>query len=243
MQDAIRVFAGRSTVTHEAAETSTREGELVTVIKPDNTVLVHDTDGYRPAGWLTRADSLRISRTGEQVELAATKDGERLAVSIADAGFAEFPATPAGSRVGTCPSCQGTLVRRKSTVTCLCCGEQYRLPRDADVTDRACEECGLPRISVDRGASFEVCLDRACQSIDEAVAGQFDGNWSCPACETPLEIKRERRLQAACPNCGEAYPVPTGVVDGECACGLPTVETPGGTRCLDPACSLATGAH
>lgn len=243
MQDAIRVFAGRSTVTHEGAEISTRRGDLVTLVKPDNTVLVHDTDGYRPAGWLTRADSLRVSRTGERVELAATKGDERLAVSVTDPGFAEFPATPAGSPVGSCPTCEGTLVRSGSTVTCLSCGDRYRLPRDADVTDRTCEDCGLPRIAVDRGASIEVCLDRGCQSIDDAVAARFDGDWPCPECGTPLEITRERRLQAACPDCGAAFPVPTGVIEGECACGLPTVDTPGGTRCLDPSCSASTGAH
>ena len=236
MQDAIRAFAGRSTVTHDAEETTEQEGEVVVLVKPDNTVLVHDASGYRPAGWLTRADSVRLSRQDGHLQLEARKDDESLSVTATDTDAAVYPVSPVGRPVGTCAACSGTMVRAAGEVSCLDCGDSYRLPRDARVTDEACAECGLPTISVTRGAEFEVCLDRDCESIDEAVIERFDGEWTCPTCGRPLEVDRERTLLARCPNCEDRYSIPNGVVAGTCECGRPRFETDRGDRCLDPDC-------
>ncbi len=243
MHDEIRVFAGKSTVTHVADETTEGEGEVVVIVKPDNTVLVHDDSGYRPAGWLTRADSIRLSRQDGTLSLRARKDGETLEVTAVDIDSAAYPVSPVGPSVGTCARCSGTMVRAAGAVTCVDCGDSYRLPRDATVIGEACADCGLPTISVSRGETFEVCLDRECESIDEVVIDRFDGEWTCPACGTPLSVERERTLQARCPTCEERYSIPSGDVSGTCECGLPRFETDRGDRCLDPDCSAGEGAR
>ena len=240
MQDAIRVFAGECTVTHHADRRSEKRGEVLVLIKPDNTVLVHDATGYRPAGWLTRADSVRVSQTDAELELTATKDEEWLSVESTNAEFVEFPVTRAGPSVGTCPDCGGTMVRASGSVTCLSCGDSYRLPRDATVTDETCADCGLPTISVARGADLEVCLDRECSSIDDAVSARFDGEWSCRECGSPMIVSRERTLHVDCPDCEASYPLPNGTVSGTCECGLPWFDTARGGRCLDAECEAGT---
>lgn len=239
MADAIRVIAGRCTVRHEADRTSESVGDVVVLVKPDNTVLVHDAAGYRPAGWLTRAESVQVSIAEGQFRLRATSGDETLEVAGEDPAVAEFPTTAAGPTVGTCPACGDDLVRSGSTVTRLGCGEAYPLPRDAAVTGDTCEDCGLPTIAVERGTELTVCLDRDCESIDDAVAAAFDGEWVCPTCGDPLSIERDRTLGAACEACGTHYPIPSGTVAGTCACGLPIVETEHGSRCLDPQCQAA----
>mgnify|MGYP000314763648 CR=1 FL=1 len=236
MAETIRVIAGRCTVRHEADQQSETEGDVVVLVKPDNTVLVHDADGYRPAGWLTRADSVQLSLSEGEFDLRAKSDGERLRVTGDDPAVAEFPATAAGQTVGTCPDCGEPLVRAGGAVTCLGCGDSYMLPRDATVTEDSCDDCGLPTLSVTRGTELSVCLDRECEPIDEAVSAAFHGEWTCPTCGTDLMIERERTLGAGCPNCDTHYPIPSGTVDGTCECGLPRFETDHGGRCLDPEC-------
>lgn len=236
MADAIRVIAGRCTVRHEADRTTESVGDVVVLVKPDDTVLVHDAAGYRPAGWLTRADGVQVSISDGEFQLRAWSGDETLEVAGEDPSIAEFPATAAGSTVGTCPDCGDALVRSGGTVTCLGCGAAYPLPRDATVTEDTCEDCGLPTIAVERGTDLEVCLDRDCEPIDAAVAAAFDGEWTCPTCGSGLEIERDRTLGAACPECGTHYPIPSGTVAGTCSCGLPFFETDHGGRCLDPDC-------
>jgi len=46
-------------------------------------------------------------------------------------------------------------------------------------------------------------------------------------------------LLAGCenyPECDTGYAMPSGLVVGVCACGLPIFETSGGRRCLDSGC-------
>ena len=240
MQDAIRVIAGRCTVRHEADEHTETEGDVVAVVKPDNTVLVHDASGYRPAGWLTRADSVQLSMSDTEFDLRARTGEERLLVSGSDPAVAEFPVTTAGPAVGTCPACNGSMVRSAGEVTCLDCEATYALPRDATVTDSTCKRCGLPTISVTRGTDMEICLDRDCEPLDAAVRSEFDGEWSCPTCGTDLTIERTRTLGAQCPDCETHFPIPNGTVDGTCECGLPWFDTGHGGRCLDPECPAGT---
>jgi DNA topoisomerase I len=106
---------------------------------------------------------------------------------------------------------------------------------------------------VERGLAFNVCLDRQCESLDEAVREAFDREWDCPEpdCDSDLRILCRGGLIAGCehyPDCETGFAMPTGVVDGQCSCGLPTFETATGTRCLDATCktvlerSLEAGA-
>ncbi|MBP2250206.1 DNA topoisomerase-1 [Halarchaeum solikamskense] len=237
MQDATRVLAGDCTVSYEDAERTEKRGEVIVLVKPDNTVLVHDSDGYQPASWLTRADVVRYASDADGARIVAGSGTERLDVRSHETTLDTFaPVTPAGPEVGTCPDCDGPLVRARGDVVCVGCRARYPVPRDATVLDETCARCGLPRIRVERGAVFEVCLDRHCEPIDAAVRERFDGAWNCPACGGALRIERRNALRARCAACENAYAVPSGTVVGECDCGGPRFETPSGERCLATAC-------
>jgi DNA topoisomerase-1 len=240
--DAIRVFAGDCTITVEGERD--QRGDVVVVIKPDDTVLIHDRDGYQPAAWLTRPDTLSYEGTsGGTFSLTAT-DGDSTLRVIANEehGLARYPASAAGVPVGDCPDCEGALVRAKGAVTCLDCGARYGLPAGADVLDRSCRDCGLPTMVTERGRTFSLCIDRECESLDGAVKEAFDREWGCPDCDGDLRIVRNGQLLAGCenhPDCDTAFSFPIGVVDGECGCGLPAFDIGSRKRCLDATCERA----
>ncbi|WP_265109222.1 DUF91 domain-containing protein [Halosolutus halophilus] len=241
IDDAIRVLAGDCTVITDGTDREEYRGRVTTIVKPDNTVLVHDVDGYQPVAWLTRADTVSSDRA-DGFSLVATKDTQTLRIAAHEQeGFAHYPSSAAGTPVGTCPSCDGALVR-SSGVHCVGCGDRYGVPSDAMIRDERCDcDCGLPQMRVERGLAFTVCLDRNCESLDEVVREAFDREWNCPesGCDGDLRILRRGGLIAGCehyPDCDTGFAIPAGVVDGECACGLPTFESPSGTRCLDATC-------
>lgn len=237
MQDAIRVLAGDCTVTYFDGEERVRRGSVVTLVKPDNTVLVHDASGYQPAAWLTRANAVQFAREDGEFVLAATDADERLRVESHESfGTAHYPVTPAGPPVGTCPDCAGRLVRDRGRVVCTGCGDGYVIPRDATVLDATCDACGLPTMRVERGAAVEVCVDRDCEAIEDVVAERFDGEWDCPECDGDLAIQRHRGLRAVCGDCGSGFQVPSGTLAGTCDCGLPRFDMRSGERCLDSTC-------
>ncbi len=240
----IRVLAGDCTVTYaDGDERREQRGHVTAVIKPDNTVMVHDADGYRPVEWLTRADAVSCSRADPETVLAQDGDRQLRVVAHAAHGFSRFPASPAGAPVGDCPDCGGPLVRADGAVACLYCEDRYGLPADATVLDEDCD-CGRPLMAVERGDAFEVCVDRACEPLEEAVKERFDREWDCPECNGELRILRQGGLIAGCeryPDCSASFSVPRGVVDGTCECGLPAVEADDGRRCLDPGCEVVGG--
>ncbi|MDL5363046.1 DUF91 domain-containing protein [Halalkalicoccus sp. NIPERK01] len=233
--DTLSVFAGDCLV---STDDGTHRGEVVVLLKPDNTVLVHDTDGYQPVAWLTRADSVDRTRNGG-FSITAIAGGKTLRVESQCAyGFGEYPGSKAGIPIGTCPDCERALVRAGGAVSCLGCENRYGLPDGASVLDEPCD-CGLPRMSVARGDRFELCISRECESLDATVRERFDSEWDCPDCEGALRIIRRGGLLAGCenyPDCEVGYVIPTGVVVGDCECGLPRFETPRGRRCLDASC-------
>ena len=239
--DATRVLAGECTTTFEGARERTLRGHVVVVVKPDNTVLVHDADGYQPVAWLTRADGVTVETTGDGFGVTARADEQVLRVVSHDvAGDARYPTSAAGVPVGQHPETGGTLVRAKGAVRDLASGREYPLVSGATVTDTTCDDCGLPTMRVERGAAFEVCVDRACQPLDDAVRERFDREWTCPDCGSDLRIiRRQGRLLAGCdayPDCETAFTIPTGVIVDECDCGLPVFETARSRRCLDGTC-------
>jgi DNA topoisomerase-1 len=241
MTDAMRVFAGDCTTTFEGARERVQRGRVVVLVKPDKTVLVHDADGYQPVAWLTRPDALTIETAGEGFGITARTDEQVLRVfAHAVAGRGDYPVTEAGIPVGECPDCGGPLLRGGGGVSCLDCEAAYSLAAGATVLDRTCPDCGLPTMRVERGATFEVCVDRRCDPLDDAVRERFDGVWTCPDCGSDLRIVRRRgRLLAGCgayPDCETAFSLPAGVVVGDCDCGLPVFETATGRRCLDGTC-------
>jgi DNA topoisomerase-1 len=250
MPESLRVLAGECTVIERnGGDRQERRGRVVTVVKPDDTVLVHDGDGYQPVAWLTRADAVVWGREATGPEdrpgrftLTARKDGDRLWVAAHDEeGIVSYPTTAAGIPVGDCPECDGRLVRTGREVVCLGCSHDYGLPRDAAVRDHRCE-CGLPRVRVERGTAFDLCLDRDCPhstSLDEAVRSAFDREWVCPECGSDLRVLRRGGLMVGCeryPECETGFAIPTGTVADDCCCGLPAFETPTGRRCLDSGC-------
>jgi DNA topoisomerase-1 len=249
MSGSVRVLAGECTVIERTTDDRReRRGRVVVVVKPDDTVLVHDESGYQPVAWLTRADAVVWGQeaTGSERDgeftLTARKGKQRLWVAAHDEeGIVSYPASAAGIPVGECPDCDQGLVRSSGEVSCLGCSATYGLPRDATVRGTDCE-CGLPRIRVERGTAFELCLDRNCSSspsLDEAVRSAFDREWSCPECGGDLRVIRRGGLMAGCehyPDCETGFALPTGTVGTECGCGLPTFDTPTGRRCLDGSC-------
>ena len=241
IDDTIRVLSGDCTVLLDGADREEYRGRVTTLVKPDNTVLVHDVDGYQPVAWLTRADSVTSDRR-DGFRLVARKGQQVLRLAAHDQdGFAAYPATAAGRPLGDCPvdDCTGVLVRTDaSAVGCVDCGDRYGVPADATIREERCS-CGLPRMRVERGLAFDVCIDRECESLDEAVHRAFDREWSCPDCESDLLILRRGGLIAGCeryPDCETGFVVPRGVVDGTCACGLPAFDTGSTRRCLDATC-------
>lgn len=241
MQDAIRVLAGDCTVEYANNESHEQRGEVVVLVKPDNTVLVHDAEGYQPAAWLTRADVVRFANDAAGFRLIAGRGDERLRVeSHANHGHVHYPVSPSGPEVGECPACGRALVRDRGDVVCVGCLATYPLPQDATMLDESCEDCGLPRFRVDRGATVEVCLDRDCESIDDAIGEQIDGEWTCQ-CGGVLRVCQDQVLRVVCEECGKVWTIPNGVAAGTCGCGLPLFETSTGVRCLNNRCgSLET---
>ena len=241
MTEPVHVYAGECTTTYRASGEPTRQrGRVVVVHKPDGTVLVHDAAGYQPVAWLTRADAVHREQSGDGAfGLVAVKDGEQLRVeSHGDPDRASHAATPAGAAVGPCPDCEGTLVRARGAVTCIDCATEHGLPRDAALLDSTCD-CGLPRMRVQRGAAFDLCVDRECEDLDEAVRERFDREWSCPNCGGDLRVLRERTLFLGCanyPDCEATFALPEREVVGTCDCGLPRVGPPEDARCLDADC-------
>lgn len=238
MQDAIEILAGDCTLTYEGGEgTVAQRGAVVAVVKPDDTLLVHDATGYQPAAWLTRADGVRRWELDDGVRLVASKGEERLSVEChAVHARVTVAASPAGPPVGDCPTCDGELVRATGRVVCVACGASHGIPRDATVLESTCADCALPKIAVERGERFEVCVDYDCESLDDAVRDRFDGRWTCPDCARPLQVNRRYGLRVSCPDCEVAHPLPVGTFDGTCECGLPAVAGDDGPRCLDDAC-------
>jgi len=244
MPGPLRLLAGDCTVTFDDADDTRRErGNVLVVAKPDDTVLVHDARGYRPVAWLTRAEAVTCSRASPPTVLAQDGDRRLHVRANEDAEFTRVPASHAGTPVGDCPDCAAPLVRARGGVACLDCDREHGLPGGATVLDERCD-CGLPRLRVERGAAFEVCLDRTCDPLDDRVRERFDGEWVCPDCGGALRVLRRGGLIAGCehyPDCETGFAVPRGVVEGTCDCGLPVFETAGGRRCLDANCEAAGG--
>ncbi|WP_181693241.1 endonuclease NucS domain-containing protein [Natronomonas sp. LN261] len=236
----IRTIAGDCLVHFDGRRERTVRGRVVALLKPDNTVLVHDTDGYQPVAWLTRPESLSVTR--DPLWLLASDGEETLRIeAVGDVAIAEHDATDAGTPVGPC-RCGGALIRSGTDVTCLGCADRFGLPSGASMTDAACS-CGLPRFRIDRGGRFELCLDYECGSLLEAARERFDREWTCPNCSGDLRILRRGGIIVGCegyPDCETGFVLPDGRVTGSCDCGLPVFELPNGPRCLDVGCS-ATG--
>jgi DNA topoisomerase-1 len=304
MADELRTFAGDCRIEDRANDRSTYRGRVVVLVKPDGTVLVHDTGGYQPVAWITRADDVtvetdvrapipadgtvrtdgavthsaeppssegsspspsataasgasaepsdeRATRTTAEparhdaavtpfVVTARTADRQLRIVARQAFGTGRYPASGAGRPVGACPDCEAALVTDTGAIRCVACDRHHGLPSGAAVRDAVCD-CGLPRVRVERGAAFDVCADRTCDPLDERVRERFDGAWDCPECGAPLRILRRGGLIAGCeryPECETGFAIPSGVVAGECPCGLPAFETGAGRRCLDGTCEL-----
>jgi DNA topoisomerase-1 len=227
----LRVIAGRCTTDFDGTRSAVHHGDVLVVVKPDDTVLVHDADGYQPVAWLTRPEAVTVTDDA----VTAVDGDQTLRVEVGETYSRASPPTgPAGHPVGDCP-CGGRLVRARGAVSCPDCGDRFGLPGGATVLDERCD-CGLPRLRVARGEVFEVCLDRDCESLDDRVRAAFDRAFDCPDCGRPLRVLRRGGLVFGCagyPECETGFAVPRGTREGTCDCGLPTFETDGGLRCLD----------
>ena len=238
-QPAYRIIAGECVVETRGTINETHRGQILTIAKPDGTVLVHDTAGYKPIAWITRADSVTTDSTNGTLTAV---DGDQWVSVTVEHGFIDrrLPASPAGSPVSDCPSCGGTLVDASGEIYCLGCRVAYGLPSGATLREESCA-CGLPTMRIERGDVFDLCIDRECEPMEEAIAERFDRKWSCPdsTCTGTLRVLRRSRLIVGCsayPDCEVAYTLPNGVIDGHCSCGLPRFANESGLRCLDSSC-------
>ena len=241
MPERLRVLAGDCTVTTDGDRDEEYRGYVVCVCKPDNTVLVHDADGYQPVAWLTRPESLTVESEGDAFALTASDGESRLRVrSAVPTGRREFPVGPAGPPVGDCPDCGGALARVRGDVRCVDCDARYGLPAGATVLDDVCGDCGLPLMRVARGERFTLCVDRGCESLTAAVREAMDGAYDCPDCGGPLRVRSpDGRTFLGCeryPDCETSFSIPAGEVVDDCDCGLAVLETATGRRCLDGTC-------
>ncbi len=238
-QPSYRLVVGECRIEVTGDEQFTQRGQVVVLVKPDRTVLVHDVSGYKPVAWITRGDSVS---TDEQTDVITAVDGDYwLRIDIENAIVDRaFPGSPAGQPTATCPACGGPLVIRGSAVHCISCHDRYGLPTDAELLETACT-CGLPNMRVERGETFELCIDRTCDPLDERIAERFDGVWACPTagCDGMLRVLRRGGLLLGCdqyPDCETAFRFPGGTLAGNCACGLPRFSRDGTTQCLDVDC-------
>ncbi|WP_435365512.1 topoisomerase DNA-binding C4 zinc finger domain-containing protein [Haloarchaeobius sp. DYHT-AS-18] len=235
---AVRVFAGDCSVVFDGADRVEHRGHVVVVVKPDDTVLVHDAKGYQPVAWLTRASEVWVTNDGK-LDLRARDGDQTLLVKSHQLHLTgSYPTSTAGTPAGRCPDCSGALVRIRRAVTCLDCERHHGIPTDAVVHGGRCE-CGLPRMRVERGAPLDLCIDRDCESLDSAVVERFDRAWDCPECGDDLRVLRRGGLLAGCdayPDCDTGFSFPAGTVVASCECGLPVFETASGRRCLDSTC-------
>lgn len=233
------VVAGDCRIEADMEDHRTYRGQVLVIAKPDDTVLVHDIEGYQPVAWLTRAERVVID---DDAGTITAVDGDRwlriqIVASLLDR---RLPGTVVGTPVANCPDCGGRLIDAGDAVHCVSCRTRYGLPRDGVIVGSRCE-CGLPRMRIERGDAFELCIDRECDPMAEAIAERFDGTWRCPdeGCDGTLRVVRRRNLMLACdayPDCEVAFQFPAGVIDGHCGCGLPRFATAEGSRCLDRSC-------
>lgn len=235
------LLVGECHVELTGSENRTHRGQAVVLVKPDGTVLVHDVVGYKPVAWLTRAE--KVAEDPEQGTITAVDGDTWLRITV-DQPVVDrtVPGSPAGHPTGNCPSCGGTLVDARNAVHCIACHDRYGLPNDASLLDQSCS-CGLPKMAVDRGETFEVCIDRECEPLDPVIADRFDGVWSCPDANCPgtLRVIRRSGLLLGCdqyPDCEEAYRFPAGTLEGHCSCGLPRFSTNTKSGCIDTTCSV-----
>ncbi|MFC6721420.1 zinc-ribbon domain-containing protein [Halobacteriaceae archaeon SHR40] len=236
MPEPAHVIAGRCTTVFKGTREQEQHGDMLVLVKPDSTVLVHDADGYQPVAWLTRPESVTV--TGDTV---AARDGDQsLRVTVHDAHAREqYPLGEAGVPVGECPDCERSIVRSRGTLSCPDCDTEHPIPSSATVLDEYCPDCGLPQVRVQRGCSFVLCP--SCDSLTERVRAAFDREWDCPDCDGKLRVLYRGGLLLGCdeyPDCETAYSFPSGSHEGECDCGLPVFETASGLRCLDSDCEI-----
>jgi DNA topoisomerase-1 len=251
----IRTYAGPCTATFtdrdgEGDRERRQRGRALVVVKPDDTVLVHDARGYQPAAWLTRPESLSVTRedvhagpgpadASDAVRIDARDGGQRLRVRVEEPTLdAAVPASPMGVPVAGRGPDGGDLIRARGAVVAPGSGERYPLPAGATVLERTCD-CGLPLARVERGASVEVCVDRDCDPLDDAVREALDREFDCPDCGADLRVRRRGSLLLGCdghPDCETGFAIPEGVIDGTCGCGLPAFSAGDGRRCLDATC-------
>ncbi len=238
--DAFSVIAGDCRIELDVEEHHTYRGQVLIVIKPDDTVLVHDVDGYQPVAWITRAERVVID---DELGTVTAVDGDRwLQIQVISSLVnRQLPGTVVGIPIADCPSCGGRLVDANDAVHCVSCRNKYGIPSDAELLDSRCD-CGLPLMRVERGDVFTLCIDRTCDPMEAAIADRFDGTWSCPDhdCDGQLRAIRRGHLMLGCnqyPDCEISFRLPVGIVEGHCGCGLPRFHTSNGSRCLDLNCS------
>lgn len=166
MTDQIRVYAGECTAAYEGTVNRTARGHVLALVKPDDTVLIHDRAGYSPVAWLTRSASIDID-CDDRPQITAVDGDQRLTVRFHGLEKrAVFPISVAGVPVGRADaSGMGPYVRCRGSVVNITNGDRYALPSETVLLDRSCNACGLPLVRADRTTTRDrpQCLDSDCE--------------------------------------------------------------------------------
>lgn len=191
-------------------------------------MLVHDVDGYQPVAWLTRADAVSLSRSGDTRWSDATglqpttepggPSGSSRREANSGAAFA-VDARDGDERLRVVAHTEDGYASYPATRAghpvgeCPNCdGTLVRSGRQVScigcgdrygVPDGATVreercDCGLPRLRVERGAPLSICLDRDCDPLLDAVQERFDREWDCPDCGEDLRVLHRGGLLLGC---------------------------------------------
>lgn len=213
--DAIRVLAGDCTVIHDCDRRTEHRGHVTVIVKPDNTVLVHDAEGYQPVAWITRADAVSCTRGSRRREAAVSTDVPATSPvpdSSQSAGEARSSAT--SSTTGSASSGDGPTLQHGVETAAFAVDAQ---DGDERLRVRAHVEDGYAAYPTTR-------------------AGRPVGE--CPECDGTL-VRAGRAV--SCIGCGTEHGLPDGatVREERCECGYPRLRVERGAPlsvCLDRNC-------
>ena len=228
--DAIRVLSGDCTVIADGDRRAEYRGHVTVVIKPDNTVLVHDATGYQPVAWLTRADAVSCSRGRRR---ARSTDARRAWGPPPDADDGDRAAGLAG---GAEAAERADGARAEERTDGIDAGVESGTSTDATVTATDGAAFAVDAQDGDARLRVRAHAEDGYAAYPATRAGRPVG--SCPDCSGTL-VTAGRAV--TCIRCGTDHGLPDGatVREQRCSCGLPRIRVERGAPldvCLDRTC-------
>jgi DNA topoisomerase-1 len=218
----LTVVAGDCTVRERDGSDSPRElrGRVVVVVKPDDTVLVHDADGYQPVAWLTRADGVAWERAPD----AATATTDALAPAESAPSAAGTPDTtgsggPASAAAECDPAFSLTARKDRRVLVVTAHEERAFVSHDATAAGTPVGDCRCdgPLVRADGGVRCLDCGEQYGLPRDAAVLGV-----RCDCGLPQFAVERGRRfelcLDRGCAHARSMDEAVRAAFDGEWDC-------------------------